>query len=175
MGKGTKHKCDWKPTTLDAAIAAQRLHKHTALILGNPNAFKPKYDLYNKTLLEAFNLTLAMYRWCYMANEISVGSNPVLACERLGMQHKAIVDGKWLQAVQDLIRGQFHVDTDKFWNWAEMTEITLNKIKAWHESDRKRYGDLAATVSKDDFSCNHGTGENGSRLSFGCQRPSALG
>ena len=91
------------------------------------------------------------------------------------MQHKAIVDGKWLQAVQDLIRGQFHVDTDKFWNWAEMTEITLNKIKAWHESDRKRYGDLAATVSKDDFSCNHGTGENGSRLSFGCQRPSALG
>ena len=45
MGKMTKHKCDWKPTELEAGKAAKALYAHTATILGNPNQFKPRYDL----------------------------------------------------------------------------------------------------------------------------------
>lgn len=175
MGKGTKHKCDWKPTTLEAAIAAMQLHAHTAKILGNPKVFKPENDFHNRTLLAAFETTLEIYRRCYEANEINVGENPALARERLFQQHMAIVAGRWLQAVEGDIKKQFHVDSDKFWNWAEMTENALNKIKAWHESDKKRYGALAAMVPEEDFLRTAGAGENGSRLMLGGQRPPALG
>lgn len=130
MGKMTKHKCDWKPTQLEAAIAAKELHAHTATILGNPNQFKPRYDLDRMTLREAVRTVMEVYKCCYKANEINAKDNPMLARRRLALQVEAIVSVKWLQALQDVIRGQFHVDSNKFWNWAEMTENTLKKIKA---------------------------------------------
>ena len=171
MGKGTKHKCDWKPTKLDAAIAAMKLHAHTAKILGNPKVFLPSNDFHNRTLLEAFEATLEIYRRCYEANEINVDENPSLARERLFQQQMAMVAGRWLQAVEGIIKSQFHVDSNKFWNWAEMTENTLKKIKAWHEGDKKRYGAIAARVPEEDFSR---TGGNGSRLMLGGLCPPAL-
>lgn len=173
MGKMTKHKCDWKPTQLEAAIAAKELHAHTATILGNPNQFKPRYDLDRMTLREAVRTVMEVYKCCYKANEINAKDNPMLARRRLALQSEAIASAKWLQALQDVIRGQFHVDADKFWNWAEMTEHTLKKIKAWHEGDKKRYGETAALLpqAEKDFFQPEG---NGSRLSFGGQRPPAL-
>lgn len=168
MGKGTTHKCDWKPTTLDAAIAVMKLHAHTAKILSNPKAFSPANDFHNRTLLAAFEQTLEMYRRCYEANEINVGESPMLARQRLFNQQMAIVAGRWLQAVQGQIKGQFHVDSRKFWNWAEMTENAIDKIKAWHEGDRKRYGAIAARLpANEDLSAPTGAGGNGNRLMLG--------
>ena len=110
MGKMTKHKCDWKPTQLEAAIAAKELYAHTAAILGNPNQFKPRYDLDRMTLREAVRTVMEVYKCCYKANEINAKDNPMLARRRLALQSEAIVSAKWLQALQDVIHGQFHVD-----------------------------------------------------------------
>ena len=126
------------------------------------------------TLREAVRTSMEVYKCCYKANEINVKDNPMLARRRLALQSEAIASAKWLQALQDVIHGQFHVDADKFWNWAEMTEHTLKKIKAWHEGDKKRYGETAALLPQAEEDFFHAEG-NGSRLSFGGQCPPALG
>lgn len=75
MGKGTKHKCDWKPTILQTAIDARRLYVHTVHIIHNPNVFKPERDYMEDTLKTIQKTALTIYMDVWKANRIKEGNS----------------------------------------------------------------------------------------------------
>lgn len=58
MGKGTEHKKDWKPTTLQVVIDAKRLYYHSTKIMSNEKVFNPKNDFRGSTLIRIHELLL---------------------------------------------------------------------------------------------------------------------
>lgn len=165
MGRGTKHKADWKETTLQVVIDARRLYCHSVKIMGNEKVFNPKNDFQNSTLIKIQESLLSVYTRVWDANRINVSKEPDLACERLTLQKWAIVDCKRLFALFELAKPQFHIASAKFWNWMNMLVELNKKLDAWHKSDVERYG------SKEDLS-----NQGGCRLISLCgQRVVAFG
>lgn len=139
MGKGTKHKADWKETTLQVVIDAKRVYCHSVKIMGNEKVFNPKNDFHNTTLIRITELLLDVYSKTWEANRINVAKEPELADERLALQRHAIVGVKMLLPLFELAKMQFHLDGKKFWNWMNMLVELGKKLSAWHKADIKRY------------------------------------
>lgn len=51
MGRAERHAGNHKPTTLQVAVDAARLHHHTCLIMRNPKFFNPEHDFSSMTLV----------------------------------------------------------------------------------------------------------------------------
>lgn len=68
MAKGTKHKADWKETTLQVVIDAKRLYCHSVKIMGNEKVFNPKNDFHNVTLIRISEPLLDVYSKTWEAN-----------------------------------------------------------------------------------------------------------
>lgn len=162
MGKGTNYVK--KPTLLDAIVHSGKLLKHTRDIIKNEKVFDPKRDFQNRLLLKIYDTALDINSKAYTANELRTDTNPRIAAERLALQAFAIASCESLLGLIADTKVAFGIDTRKFWNWARMAKDTLSRIRAWHESDRRRYGRLAALCGKEDFSASTGAAENGSRL-----------
>ena len=120
MSKGTKHKADWKETTLQVVIDAKRLYCHSVKIMGNEKVFKPVNDFRGATLMTVHETLLDVYVKTWEANRINVSRHPELADERLALQRFAIADCHRLLALFELVKSQFHVPAAKFWNWMNM-------------------------------------------------------
>lgn len=162
MGKGTNYVK--KPTLLDAIVHSGKLLKHTRDIIKNEKVFNPKRDFQNRLLLKVYDTALDINSKAYTANELRTDTNPRIAAERLALQAFAIASCESLLGLIADTKVAFGIDTRKFWNWARMAKDTLTRLRAWHESDRRRYGKLAALCGKEDFSASPGAAENGSRL-----------
>lgn len=162
MGKGTNYVK--KPTLLDAIVHSGKLLKHTRDIIKNEKVFDPKRDFQNRLLLKVYDTALDINSKAYTANELRTDTNPRIAAERLALQAFAIASCESLLGLIADTKVAFGIDTRKFWNWARMAKDTLARLRAWHESDRRRYGKLAALCGKEDFSVPLGAAENGSRL-----------
>lgn len=139
MGRGTKHKCDWKPTTLQTAIDARRLYVHTVKIIGNPKVFKPANDFHSATLYRIHKTALTIYMCIWKANRVNAVLHPERADERLALQATALDGCTELLALIELAKGQFHVPSAKFWHWADMAVLLGERVGAWHRSDVTRY------------------------------------
>ena len=74
MGRGTKHKADWKETTLQVVIDARRLYCHSVKIMGNEKVFNPKNDFQNSTLIKIQESLLSVYTRVWDANRIRSAS-----------------------------------------------------------------------------------------------------
>lgn len=162
MGKGTNYVK--KPTLLDAIVHSGKLLKHTRDIIKNEKVFDPKRDFQNRLLLKIYDTALDINSKAYTANELRTDTNPRIAAERIALQAFAIASCESLLGLIADTKVAFGIDTRKFWNWARMAKDTLARLRAWHESDRRRYGKLAAICEKEDFSAPLGMAENGSRL-----------
>ena len=162
MGKGTNYVK--KPTLLDAIVHSGKLLKHTRDIIKNEKVFDPKRDFQNRLLLKIYDTALDINSKAYTANELRTDTNPRIAAERLALQAFAIASCESLLGLIADTKVAFGIDTRKFWNWARMAKDTLARLRAWHESDKRRYGRLAALCGKEDFSAPPGAAENGSRL-----------
>lgn len=162
MGKGTNYAK--KPTLLDAIVHSGKLLKHTRDIIKNEKVFDPKRDFQNRLLLKIYDTALDINSKAYTANELRTDTNPRIAAERLALQAFAIASCESLLGLIADTKVAFGIDTRKFWNWSRMAKDTLARLRAWHESDRRRYGKLAALCGKEDFSVPLGAAENGSRL-----------
>lgn len=158
MGKGTKHKADWKETTLQVVLDAKRLYCHSMKIMGNEKVFNPKNDFHNRTLIKISDLLLDVYSKTWEANRINVTKEPELAGERLALQRQAVVSAKLLLSLFELAKSQFHIDARKYWNWMNMLVELGKRLSAWHKSDVARYS------TKEDLS-----NQDGQRL-MRCQR-----
>lgn len=150
MGKGTNYVK--KPTLLDAIMHSGKLLKHTRDIIKNEKVFDPKRDFQNRLLLKIYDTALDINSKAYTANELRTDTNPRIAAERLALQAFAIASCESLLGLIADTKVAFGINTRKFWNWARMAKDTLARLRAWHESDRRRYGKLAALCGKEDFS-----------------------
>ena len=162
MGKGTNY--EKKPTILDGIVLAGKLLKHTRDIIKNEKVFDPKRDFQNRLLIRIYDAALDVNSKAYVANELRVGENPRIASERLALQAFAIASCEGLLGLLADAKVAFGLRSQKFWHWAKMAKDTLDKLRAWHDGDRRRYGKLAALCAQEDFSQPKGEGENGSRL-----------
>lgn len=179
MGRAEYHAADHKPTTLQAIVDAMKLHAHTCKIMTNPKVFNPAQDFRDMTMVHIFETSLEIVKRLSEANAIDVRKNPEFAQERLFQQQMALVSVDWLLTLEDQARLQFTMlarKTRKDHYWHEKTVDLKDRIKAWHESDRKRFAILAKSASKKDFSSPQGDGGNGCRLnsSLGGQLPLAV-
>lgn len=164
MGKGTEHKKDWKPTTLQVVVDAKRLYYHSAKIMSNEKVFNPKNDFHGTTLIRINELLLDVYTKTWEANHINASKEPHLVGERLALQRHAIVSTRLLLSLFELAKSQFHLDSRKFWNWMNMLVELGKKLSAWHKSDIERYGSQSSLSNQD-----------GRRLqSLGGEPPSAV-
>ena len=162
MGKGTKHARDWKETKLQVVIDAKRLMIHSAKIMGNPKCFDPKNDFNNATLINLYETFLEIYSKTWEANRINAEKEPTMLNERLTLQQFAIVACRRALMLVELVKSQFHLDSGKFWHWADMITKLGMKIDAWHKADVKRY------ATKEDLSQAQADGQNGCRLNTLC-------
>ena len=161
MGKGTNY--NKKPTLLDCIVLAGKLLKHTRNIIKNENVFDPKRDFQNRLLLKIYDAALDVNSKAYTANELRVGDNPMIASERLSLQAFAVASCENLLGLIADAKVAFGLRDKKFWYWADMAKGTLDKLKSWHENDKRRYGEIAA-MRKEDFAAAQAAGENGCRL-----------
>ena len=153
-----------RPTILDALVRAGKLLSHTRDIIKNEKVFDPGHDFQKRLLMRIYDMALDVNSKAYVANELRVEVNPRIAAERLMLQAHAIASCECLLGLIADARVAFGLDTCKFWNWARMAKDTLTRLRAWHESDRRRYGELAAKCGLEDFPASGDVGGNGSRL-----------
>ena len=139
MGKGTKHKNDWKETTLQVVVDAKFFFCHSVRIMGNDKVFAPTNDFRGMTLMRAFELAYDIYEKVWTANTINVRKNPEQASERLALQKAAVLSCKQMLALMELMKMQFHLRAQKYWNWKRMLMNLGIKASAWNKSDTVRY------------------------------------
>lgn len=149
MGKGTKHKSDWKETTLQVVVDAKRFFCHSVKIMGNDKVFAPTNDFRGMTLMRAFDLAYDIYEKVWTANTINVSKTPDLAGERLTLQRAAILSCRQFLALMELMKMQFHLRSQKYWNWKRMLLDLGIKTSAWNKSDAARYAKKDDLVKQD--------------------------
>ena len=133
MGKGTKHKNDWRETILQTAIDARRLYIHSVKIMSNPKAFNPINDFNGATLKLIQETALTIYMDVWKANRINAVKHPEEAGRRLALQKDALERCAEFLALAELAKPQFHLPAAKFWNWMDMGFHLAIKIDAWQE------------------------------------------
>jgi len=181
MGRAEYHAADHKPTQLQVVIDAMNLHAHTCLIMSNQNVFQPTQDFRDMTMIHIFETTLEILRRIAEANSIDVRKCPELAGERLAQQEFALAQVDWLLMLEDMAKRQFTrlaKKPKKVWFWNAKTVELKDRLRAWHESDRKRFSSIAAAPAKQKISPKpQGEGGDGCRLnrSLGGQLPLAVG
>ena len=116
MGRGTKHKTDWKPTTLQTAIDARNLYTHTVKIIGNPKVFKPANDFHNVTLSQIHRTVLRIYMCVWKANRINAVLHPERADESWECARSCMEEGNSARLLRNMdnfvneLKGEIYAD-----------------------------------------------------------------
>jgi hypothetical protein len=123
---------------LEACVKAHDLACYTLQITTNKKNFPEQFQaaLTDKIVSAALDIhTLA-----WSANNVLVNSPEDLA-ERLGFQERAAVACNILLSMIEVAHRVFHLPTKRVVYWSGKAIETRNLIRAWRESDRKRYSD----------------------------------
>lgn len=121
---------------LDVIVSAQSLAKYTIQITKNQKYFPPEYN--NGITNNIIETATSIYMNCWTANNIYVDSIEDMQ-ERLWLQEKACIECNNLLALMQLAQSIFHLKAKRIKFWGSKTMETRNKIRAWNESDKKRY------------------------------------
>lgn len=117
------------------------LAAYTIHITSNPKIFPPEYNqsITNKITATAIEIQTATWT----ANNIMVrGENAKeLYQERRRLQEQAAINCNILLSMIDLAWKVFHLSSKRVKYWSEMTIEARNLIRAWHNSDTKRYAE----------------------------------
>ncbi len=121
---------------LEACVKAKELCCYTVKITSNKKIFVAEYQeaLTNRIIDCALNIHL--FSWG--ANNILVNSVEDMR-ERLLLQEKAALECNQLLALMEVAKSVFHLSSKRIEYWAGRAIETRTLIKAWRESDRKRY------------------------------------
>lgn len=160
---------DRKPSKLEAAVMARQLAVHTLRICGNRNVFNPYVRIrtgeadengepvwvahynpcFDSLVSELCTDALQVSRLVWEANNIRVRTrvrdgrteySQVDAGKRRGLQDDAIRRCNDLLADMQVARSAFHLPGRKVRHWGKLTVETREKIRAWRDSDARRYG-----------------------------------
>ena len=121
---------------LEVCVKAHDLCCYTLQITANKKNFTQEFQesLTNRIVEAAIDI----HTLCWSANNILVNSVDDLR-ERTMYQEKAAIRCNILLSLIDVAKRIFHLSTKRVTYWAEKTIETRNLIRAWRESDLKRY------------------------------------
>ena len=126
---------------LEVIEKALDLADYTITITANPKIFLPEYQ---KALTDDINrIALAIYIDAWTANNILVRNAENFA-ERKRLQERAARNCNNLLALMQLAQKVFHLKLKRIQFWGEKTLNVRNLLRAWKESDYKRYSKLLA-------------------------------
>lgn len=124
---------------LEVIEKALDLADYTITITANPKIFLPEYQ---KSLTDDINrVALAIYIDAWTANNILV-RNAEDFVERKRLQERAARNCNNLLALMQLAQKVFHLKLKRIQFWGEKTINARNLLRAWKESDCKRYSKL---------------------------------
>ena len=121
---------------LEVCVKAHDLCCYTLQITANKKNFTQEFQesLTNRIVEAAIDI----HTLCWSANNILVNSVDDLR-ERTMYQEKAAIKCNILLSLIDVAKRIFHLSTKRVTYWAEKTIEARNLIRAWRESDLKRY------------------------------------
>lgn len=121
---------------LEVCVKAHDLCCYTLQITANKKNFTQEFQesLTNRIVEAAIDI----HTLCWSANNILVNSVDDLR-ERTMYQEKAAIRCNILLSLIDVAKQIFHLSTKRVTYWANKTIETRNLIRAWRESDFKRY------------------------------------
>ena len=121
---------------LEVCVKAHDLCCYTLQITANKKNFTQEFQesLTNRIVEAAIDI----HTLCWSANNILVNSVDDLR-ERTMYQEKAAIRCNILLSLIDVAKQIFHLSTKRVTYWAGKTIETRNLIRAWRESDLKRY------------------------------------
>lgn len=121
---------------LEVCVKAHDLCCYTLQITANKKNFTQEFQesLTNRIVEAAIDI----HTLCWSANNILVNSVDDLR-ERTMYQEKAAIKCNILLSLIDVAKRIFHLSTKRVTYWAGKTIETRNLIRAWRESDLKRY------------------------------------
>ena len=123
---------------LEVIEKALDLADYTITITANPKIFLPEYQ---KALTDDINrIALAIYIDAWTANNILVRNAENFA-ERKRLQERAARNCNNLLALMQLAQKVFHLKLKRIQFWGEKTLNVRNLLRAWKESDYKRYAE----------------------------------
>ena len=129
------------PGKLEVFEKALDLATYTITITANKKVFIPEYQ---GSLTDRINsVALAIYMDAWTANNILVRNAEDFA-ERRRLQEKAARNCNNLLALMQMAQKVFHLKLTRVKYWGEMTIGVRNLLRAWKESDYKRYSKLLA-------------------------------
>ena len=158
-----------KPSKLEAAMMARRLAVHTLRICGNRNVFNPYvrtrtgevdesgepiYEThynpcFDSLVSELCTDALEISRLVWNANNIRVRTrvrdgrteySQIDSGKRRSLQDDAIRRCNDLLADMQVAKSAFHLPGKKVRHWGKLAAETREKIRAWRDSDVRRYG-----------------------------------
>lgn len=123
---------------LEACVKAHDLACYTLQITTNKKNFPEQFQAALTDKIVSVALDIHTLAWS--ANNVLVNSPEDLA-ERLGFQERAAVACNILLSMIEVAHRVFHLPTKRVVYWSGKAIETRNLIRAWRESDRKRYSD----------------------------------
>lgn len=123
---------------LEACVKAHDLACYTLQIATNKKNFPEQFQTALTDKIVSVALDIHTLAWS--ANNVLVNSPEDLA-ERLGFQERAAVACNILLSMIEVAHRVFHLPTKRVVYWSGKAIETRNLIRAWRESDRKRYSD----------------------------------
>lgn len=121
---------------LEVSVKSRDLAAYTLQITKNKKIFTEEYQDAITDRIIATALDIHCLVWS--ANNIVVNT-PDDAKERLALQAKAIVQCNILLSLIDIAKPLFHLATKRVMYWGGKVIEARNLIRAWRDSDRKRY------------------------------------
>ena len=123
---------------LEACVKAHDLACYTLQITTNKKNFPEQFQAALTDKIVSVALDIHTLAWS--ANNVLVNSPEDLA-ERLGFQERAAVACNILLSMIEVAHRVFHLPTKRVVYWSGKAIEARNLIRAWRESDRKRYSD----------------------------------
>jgi hypothetical protein len=124
---------------LEACVKAHDLCCYTLQITSNKKVFTTEYQesLTNRIVQSAIEI----HTLCWSANNVLVKTKDDRD-ERLAFQRDAAVQCNVLLSLIEIAKRIFHLSTKRVLYWSNLTIEARNLIRAWRESDKKRYSGL---------------------------------
>lgn len=122
---------------LEVCVKAHDLCCYTLQITSNDKVFTPQFQrsLTDRIVAAA----IGIHTDCWNANNIYVKTEDDVR-ERRRLQEEAARKCNVLLSLIDIAKPLFHLASKRVYYWGKKTVETRNLIRAWRESDAKRYG-----------------------------------
>jgi len=120
---------------LNAQTKTEELVVHTIRIASNPNVFDPAFSTLTNRVVDG---VIGIGQGIWEANGIMVDS-PRKWKVRRGLQERACRHFDTLLYQIGICKRMFHLRRGKYENWVRMTTEARDLVRAWRDSDRKRY------------------------------------